>query len=374
MSNDERKISYAIEYDTKNAKQEANSFTDTLKETGKEAEKTEKILKKFREKWKVFWEKMEEKDPKKISEAFDVYNKAYKALMDNFTGTMDMYKSVLKNHIDDMKKEVEGIDRQIAQVQEKQREASANQLSMDKQMETSKTNQLKNATMMSKKQREEESARIAQLEKNIAAETESKQALAAEEARLQEEKEKKNKEIAKQEKRMRKVELGQSMIKATVNTAEAVTKMLALMFPLNIAMAAVVTAMGVAQVGIIGRQIRKLGDGGLLKGPSHANGGILIPGNNIEVEGGEYVVNKASTAQNLPLLNYINSSRQPVFAADIAAGRSMSGVPEMPFVRNTTEERLLAAIEKINITPVVSVSDIIDAQKTVVTVRDIAGF
>jgi hypothetical protein len=220
---------------------------------------------------------------------------------------------------------------------------------------------------------------MAQLRADMDAESAAKQALAAEEARLQEEKAKQEELIAQKEKKMKKIELGQSMIKATVNTAESVTKMLGLMFPLNIAMAAVVTALGLAQVGIIGRQMAKLEAGGLLEGPSHTNGGIHIPGTNIEVEGGEYVINRSSTAQNRALLDYINTSNRPVTASDIANRQGIpltsAGAPEMPIIKApSTEERLLEAVEKINLSPVVSVADIIDVQKSVVSVRDIAGF
>ena len=49
-------------------------------------------------------------------------------------------------------------------------------------------------------------------------------------------------------------------------------------------------------------------NGGLLNGPSHANGGMPIVGSNIEVEGGEFVVNKHAAKQNLGLLNTINKT------------------------------------------------------------------
>lgn len=48
--------------------------------------------------------------------------------------------------------------------------------------------------------------------------------------------------------------------------------------------------------------------GGLLVGPSHANGGMRIAHSNIEVEGGEFVVNKNATRKNIDLLTRINSS------------------------------------------------------------------
>ena len=50
----------------------------------------------------------------------------------------------------------------------------------------------------------------------------------------------------------------------------------------------------------------KKAHGGLLTGPSHANGGMPIVGSNIEVEGGEFVVNKNATKEHLGLLNTIN--------------------------------------------------------------------
>ena len=47
-------------------------------------------------------------------------------------------------------------------------------------------------------------------------------------------------------------------------------------------------------------------NGGLLNGPSHRNGGMPILGSNIEVEGGEFVVNKHAAKNNLGLLTSIN--------------------------------------------------------------------
>lgn len=60
--------------------------------------------------------------------------------------------------------------------------------------------------------------------------------------------------------------------------------------------------------GIIGVD-EKYANGGLLEGPSHANGGIRGTGrfNNIEVEGGEFVVNKRATKKYAPVLQAINS-------------------------------------------------------------------
>lgn len=53
-------------------------------------------------------------------------------------------------------------------------------------------------------------------------------------------------------------------------------------------------------------KIRK-SNGGMLNGPSHAQGGMPILGSNIEVEGGEFVVNKRSAKKYQNTLNAINS-------------------------------------------------------------------
>jgi hypothetical protein len=60
-------------------------------------------------------------------------------------------------------------------------------------------------------------------------------------------------------------------------------------------------AAGVANVAV-------LRDGGVVRGRSHSAGGVRGTGrfNNIEVEGGEFVVNRKSTARFLPQLNRIN--------------------------------------------------------------------
>lgn len=57
---------------------------------------------------------------------------------------------------------------------------------------------------------------------------------------------------------------------------------------------------------IVNGKIRKA-NGGMLNGPSHAQGGMPILGSNIEVEGGEFVVNKRSAKKYQNTLNAINS-------------------------------------------------------------------
>lgn len=106
------------------------------------------------------------------------------------------------------------------------------------------------------------------------------------------------------------------MAQAVANTAVAVTNALAVQpWFLGVALAAVASAMGAAQIAILAKT--KYADGGLLQGKSHAQGGIPVGNTGIEVEGQEFVVNKKSTKANLPLINYINSNRRHLTKDDI---------------------------------------------------------
>lgn len=72
---------------------------------------------------------------------------------------------------------------------------------------------------------------------------------------------------------------------------------------------------GIAVGTIIAQTAAKFKDGGLISGPSHAQGGIRGTGRfaNVEVEGGEFINNKISTANNLPALRMINAHPNTIF-------------------------------------------------------------
>ena len=78
--------------------------------------------------------------------------------------------------------------------------------------------------------------------------------------------------------------------------------------------AAIIAAQGAAQISAIGqRQFfeKKFAEGGVVNGPSHAQGGVpfTVQGQGgYEMEGGEFVVNKRATAMHRDLLERINSS------------------------------------------------------------------
>jgi len=211
------------------------------------------------------------------------------------------------------------------------------------------------------------------LREQLNREMEARNELDKEEKRLAKEKEKREAEIAKKEKQIKKNNLISDIAGAVAGVARSVIQALGLIFPLNLFVAGVVGAMGAAQVGIMTRQLSKMEDGGLIKGPSHSEGGARIHGTNIEVEGGEYVVNKRSTAANSDLVEFINNARRTVTLADLTG--VIPGVPvSVSDAPVTGEDRILQAIENIEFSPVVAVTDILDASETVTAVRDISGY
>lgn len=218
--------------------------------------------------------------------------------------------------------------------------------------------------------------------------------LAQQEKQLAKEKEKREKEAAKIEKQQKKAELMGNIVSGISGTALAVINALTVKpFPLGVALAAVAGAMGAVQVGIMSSQLSKLEKGGLLNGKRHSDGGIPVGNTGIEVEGGEYVVNRGSTAKNLGLLAYINSQDKEMGIGDFInyyddnTGRI---VPNPSFKRmfedggqmdisnistpSSGNDAILNAINGINFSPVVSVVDIINETEQVTSVKDSAGF
>lgn len=201
----------------------------------------------------------------------------------------------------------------------------------------------------------------------------------AEEKRLAREKEKREKELAKKEKQQRKLELKMQLIEGIVNTAVSVTKALTWGWPLGAIFAGIIGAMGAMQTAIIRKQMSKLADGGLLQGRSHAQGGIPVGNTGIEVEGGEYVINKRSTAKYLPLLQAINEegARKKTVANQLGKYANGGQLNYQRISSNLdsvdTNKVIQNSIDQIDIHPQVSVVDINRGQKNLTQVRQMAG-
>ena len=158
--------------------------------------------------------------------------------------------------------------------------------------------------------------RRAHLVEQLNAERAAMLASLEEEQKIEKEKEINQKKQDALEKKRREQEKKNSIVQATINTFTAVTNALAVQpWFVGLALSAVALALGMAQVANIKKQ--KYASGGLLKGKSHNQGGIPVGQTGIEVEGNEYIVNKKSTAKNLPLIDYINTQNRTLSKDDL---------------------------------------------------------
>ena len=177
---------------------------------------------------------------------------------------------------------------------------------------------------------------------------------------------------------------------AIMSGALAVTNALSVHpFWVGIAMAAMAAAASAAQIATI--QSQKYANGGVIEGKSHAQGGVKVLGGRAEVEGGEYITNKVTTAKNVDLLEYINSKKKRINLDDLIEFYGVGSPVKkniqtvrtkfadggvVPTLRNdiSINDRLLTAFEDYSNRPtVVSVVDIIDRTQQVNDVRVMAG-
>ncbi len=154
-------------------------------------------------------------------------------------------------------------------------------------------------------------------------------------------------------------------------------------------LAALVALNGAIQLKMMTAQLAKFRDGGLLHGKRHSQGGMRIEGTNMEVEGGEFVVNRVSTDKNLGLVKYINEQRRELKLKDLDTffARSSQGLEpsfkrmfaqggQLPTIKpatNVDNDSLIKAIQAIKIEPKVAVTDIHRAQDNMVSVSGWSG-
>ena len=131
-----------------------------------------------------------------------------------------------------------------------------------------------------------------------------------------------------------------------------------------------------------------------MNGKRHKDGGIPVGNTGIEVEGGEYVVNRVSTQKNLGLIEYINTSRKEIQVNDVVSYFNRKGntsiIPAPTFkvqyetggqlanldtvgAATANDNRILEAINSIDFKPSVSVKEIQDVQSRMTSVRELAG-
>lgn len=300
-----------------------------------------------------------------LGSAFTAVSKAYDAEI----ASWDEKIKHLKNKNVEVSKEIENQGKKVAALEAAQKNASAAGL----------------------EKRAEELATSLKAEKEIYQEQlKNKEELEKKEREYERRKAKEQAKKEKIEKLNRKASLIKNIGEATVNVAQGITKTLgAYPWPLNLALATIVGAAGAVQIGIMTKQLAKFQDGGLLHGKRHSQGGMRIEGTNMEVEGGEFVVNRVSTDKNLGLVKYINEQRRELKPKDLDAffSRSSQGLepsfkrmfaqggqlPTIEPATNVDNDSLIKAIQAIKIEPKVAVTDIHRAQDNMVSVSGWSG-
>lgn len=289
-------------------------------------------------------------------ELFGKIGEVAQKVTDTLNAGFEAWNMGLQVSIDDLKTQLETVSKQYDVAQQKREELVKNVQDVEARLQ-----QATGGTAIALRE---------QLADSIAARNEASR----EEQRLAKEKEKREAEIQRKEKAIKRNNLISGIAQAVASTAQAVAQALAsAVFPFNLILAGIVGAAGTAQVAIMTNQLTKLRQGGLIVGKSHEQGGVPI-GNGYEAEGGEFVVNKKSYAENSDLINFINASQRKITGQDLTGVVPQNNAPIIVMTPATPNNQdVIEAIKGIDIKPVVSVVDILDVQNNLVTVQDLAG-
>ena len=231
-----------------------------------------------------------------------------------------------------------------------------------------------------------------QLIDNLNAEMTAQRASLAQEKKIEKEKEKAEEKKKKLEHDQAVAKKRMDLAQAYINAAMAVSMAAVNKWPVPaIPMMALAAAVGAAQIAAVASQnIPTYGDGGVIQGASHAQGGVKVLGGRAEVEGGEFITNKVTTAKNVDLLEYINTKRRKVDIADLLefynSGRPSKNITSIrtkfadggviPQLRSdiSFNDRLITAFEDYSNRPqYVQVVDIIDQTERLNNVKVISG-
>lgn len=234
-----------------------------------------------------------------------------------------------------------------------------------------------------------------QLIDQLNAEMEAQRASLAQQQKIEKEKEKAEHKKADLEYEQAVARKKMQEKQALINAAMAVSMAAVNNWPIPaIPMMALAAAAGAAQYAAIKSQYipkPSYGDGGVIQGKSHRDGGVPVLGGRAEVEGGEFITNKVTTSKNVDLLEYINTKRRKISLEDLIdfyggnsqVKKSITAVRTkfadggmIPTLRNdiNLSDRMLTAFEDYSNRPVqVAVVDIIDRTQAVNDVRVMAG-
>ena len=189
------------------------------------------------------------------------------------------------------------------------------------------------------------------------------------------EKEKLEKKQQALEKKRQEQEKKAKVQQAIINTYMAVSNALAVPpWFVGLALSAVALGLGMKNVAAI-KSTPIYEDGGVIQGKRHSQGGVKVLGGTAEVEGGEFITNRKSTAKNLPLLTYINDKKREVTPQELMEFFS-NGTPKMKSksTRIFADGGMLQTTDGSEVNRIISVADTTEDNSTyVVQVVDIVN-
>lgn len=174
------------------------------------------------------------------------------------------------------------------------------------------------------------------------------------------------------EKKKREYEYQRGLQQILFQTSQAVMAAAVNAWPVPaIPLMALAAATGAVQYALA-RQRKPYAEGGIIDGISHSNGGVSV-GDGVEVENGEFVVNRKQTERNVDLLNLINNSDRQLTTADLmnfATNMNISPLDANSIESTSLETAFVAYSQR----PIwVSVQDINSTQESVRRVEVLSG-
>lgn len=231
---------------------------------------------------------------------------------------------------------------------------------------------------------------IDQLNAEMAAEREAQK----QKQKIEKEKEAAEKRQEALEKKRKKAEYQRNITQMILNGAMAVSMAAVNLWPVPaIPMMALAAASTAAQLAIAmsNKPYAKGGqlDGGVAQGNRHRDGGIKVLGGRAEIEGGEFITNRQTTAKNVDLLEFINSKKKRIDINDLMEFYSTTPrksiksvrskfedggfIPSLPSSLDIRDQLQNVVINQDNRPIVVSVVDINNKQEDVRRVQTLAG-
>lgn len=287
-----------------------------------------------------------------INQYFSAVSSSFQTILSEFQANQDY---IIEKQMDALDKENEALERKLEE--------------NEKILERHRNNVDKIENELSEARGDRRERLIDALNAEIIAQRKAQ----AEKERLEKEQEKIEKQQEELQKKQREYEYQRGLQQILFQTSQAVMSAAVNSWPIPaIPLMALAASTGAIQYAMA-KSRKPYAEGGILDGLSHENGGIPVGNTGIEVEGGEFIINRQSTANNAELLNLINNSDRQLSPSDLI--NFATNMSTSPLEANTVENASLetAFVAYANRPIWVSVQEINTTQENVRRVEVLSG-